>query len=85
MNWRAERLTDTNSGLSSGADRVARHLAAWRHAVSRTHRPSGMIRPVSSASGMNASGGTRPRVGCCQRTSASKPTISVLSSVTIGW
>ena len=48
---------------------------AWRQAVSSTHRPSGTIRPVSSASGMNDSGGTRPRTGCCQRTSASKPTI----------
>ena len=38
-----------------------------------TQRPSGTIRPVSSASGMNASGRTRPRCGCIQRTSASTP------------
>ena len=38
--------------------------------------PIGMIRPVSSASGMNCAGETRPRVGCSQRTSASSSPIS---------
>ena len=42
---------------------------------------SATIRPVSSASGMNDSGGTSPRVGCCQRTSASKPTIRLRREV----
>ena len=43
----------------------------------RLRAPSARVarsRPVSSAIGMNASGGTRPRVGCCHRTSASNPT-----------
>jgi len=43
-----------------------------------THSPSGTINPVSSATGMNCSGEIRPRTGWCQRTSASKPTISPL-------
>ena len=32
------------------------------------------MKPVSSAMPMKSPGGTRPRCGCCQRTSASKPT-----------
>ena len=43
-----------------------------RAAPSCRSRRSG---PVSSASGMNSPGETRPRSGCCQRTSASTPTI----------
>ena len=43
------------------------------------------IRPASSASGMNMSGEIDPRVGWCQRTSASKPEISSLRALTIGW
>ena len=35
----------------------------------------GTMSPVSSASGMNDPGGTRPRSGCSQRTSASKPSM----------
>ena len=38
------------------AGRAARLRSCW-HASSRTHWPSGTMRPVSSASGMNASGG----------------------------
>jgi hypothetical protein len=41
--------------------------------------------PVSSASGMNFTGGTRPRVGCSQRTSASTSTLPAFASDTIGW
>ena len=51
-NWRADRLTDISRRGPSG--RASRHFVAWRQAVSSTHRPSGMIRPVSSASGMKA-------------------------------
>ncbi len=32
------------------------------------------MKPVCSANGMNCIGGTMPRSGCCQRTSASAPT-----------
>ena len=73
------------AGRSGAAGRDRRQRAAWRQAVSRTQRPSGTISPVSSASGMNAIGGTRPRVGCCQRTSASNPTTASVSRSTIGW
>ncbi len=38
-----------------------RHAAACAQACSITHRPSGTISPVSSASGMNSAGGTSPR------------------------
>jgi hypothetical protein len=50
---------------------------AWScaQAVSSTHCPIGTISPVSSASGMNRLGGTRPCSGCCQRSSASAATI----------
>ena len=57
----------------------------WAHAVSSTHSPIGMIRPVSSARGMNWAGETMPSSGCCQRTRASKPTSSRLSMSTLGW
>ncbi len=36
-------------------------------------RRAALIRPVSSATGMNSAGETMPRSGCGQRTSASKP------------
>ena len=35
--------------------------------------------------GMNASGGTSPRSGCCQRTRASSPTMAPLTRSTWGW
>ena len=38
-------------------------VAACSQARRRAHSPSGMIRPISSAIGMNWSGDTRPRVG----------------------
>ena len=81
MNWRADRLTDTTIGRRAGPSGSHASWPPARQAVSRTQRPIGTIRPVSSASGMKASGGTRPRVGCCQRTSASNPTISVALEV----
>ena len=67
--WRPEMLTDMMS-REGAADS---HWAACSHARSSTQRPSGMMKPVSSASGMKRSGGTRPRVGWFQRTRASKP------------
>ena len=51
---------------------AARRRPAGRRCA-RTHSPSGTMRPVSSARGMNSRGGTKPRWGCCQRTSASAP------------
>ena len=44
---------------------------ACRHASRTTHSPMAPIRPHSSASGMKASGGIKPRCGCTQRMSAS--------------
>ena len=49
-----------------------------------TQRPSARIRPVSSATGMNFAGETRPCSGWCQRTSASTPTKRPFWS-TWGW
>jgi len=48
-----------------------------------TRSVSGRIRPLASAIGMNSVGGTRPRVGCCQRSSAS--TRSSGSSTARSW
>ena len=45
----------------------------------------GMIRPLSSATGMKRYGDTRPWPGCCQRTRASTPTVVTPSSSTTGW
>ena len=67
--WRAERLTETSSGRSSG--RCSCHSRIWRQAVSWTQRPIGSIRPLSSATGMNSPGSSWPRFGWFQRTSAS--------------
>ena len=41
--------------------------------------------PLDSASAMKRSGARRPRVGCCQRISASTPVIRSVSSSTSGW
>ena len=60
----------------SGRRRRERCQTTARRQASRsTQVPSGTIRPVSSASEMNSPGPSRPRSGCCQRTSASRPTI----------
>ena len=40
-------------------------IFACRQASARTARPSSMMRPDSSARGMNVSGGMNPRVGWC--------------------
>ena len=80
---RADRLTDIESGGVFGY-RCCRRRASL-HAVWSTQRPSGMMSPLSSASGMNSSGGIRPRSGCCQRTSASRPEMRSVSRVTSGW
>ena len=59
------------SGGSDGSSACIER--AWRQPSRSTQRPIGTIRPVSSASGMNCVGGTRPRSGWCQRSSASTP------------
>ena len=50
-NWRADRLTLTARRDAAGIRRC--QSRSWWHAVSRTQRPIGRMRPVSSASGMN--------------------------------
>ncbi|MPN57089.1 hypothetical protein SDC9_204783 [bioreactor metagenome] len=59
-------------------------LACWQ-ALRRTRSPSGRMRPVSSAIGMNSAGETIPRSGCSQRTSASTPVILPPTVSTTGW
>ena len=69
-------LTDTASSLAGGAP--ARALAS---ASSSTNAVSAPISPASSASAMNSSGGTKPRRGWIQRTSASTEPISPVDEV----
>ena len=47
--------------------------ARWAQAVRSVHSPIGPIKPVSSATGMNLTGGIKPRSGCCQRIRTSTP------------
>ena len=78
---RNERLTDiVSSGLA------IRQRPIWTSASASTNSPIASTSPVSSANGMNSLGEMRPRSGCSQRTSASKPiTAERSSSVTFGW
>ncbi|MOA05865.1 hypothetical protein D3C78_1254750 [compost metagenome] len=69
-NWRADRLT-ASRGMASPC---ASHAIIWRQASRSTQAPIGLIRPVSSASGMKRAGDTSPRCGWRQRISASTPT-----------
>ena len=59
--------------------------APARQASRSTQLPSGTMSPLCSATGMNSTGGSSPRVGCSQRTSASKPVICCVSRSTVGW
>ncbi len=70
---------------SASGPNSASQAAACRHVSRSTYRPSGTIRPVRSAAGMNSAGETTPRVGWCQRTSASTPITRWSSSCMIGW
>jgi len=70
-NWRALTFTEMQSGRVRSSDC---HTASWAQAVRKTHSPSGMMWPVSSASGMNSAGETIPASSSGQRTSASAPT-----------
>ena len=56
-----DRLTCMRSGSTVGSVSASCQRRAWRQASRRTWRPSGTISPVSSASGTNSAGGTRPR------------------------
>ena len=69
MNCTGDRLTATFMRRGQ--------FAASRQASRSTHSPIGTISPISSASGMNSAGDTRPRSGWFQRSSASKPVMLV--------
>ena len=60
-------------------------VAVARHASSMIHSPSAGISPVSSATGMKTLGGTKPRCGWFQRSSASKPTSFWVLALISGW
>ena len=73
MNCAGDRLTAICSGTGQEA--------ASRQASRRIQTPISTIRPLSSASGMNSPGETKPRTGCIQRASASKPMILLAATV----
>ena len=76
--WRAERFTLTGGPPAWG-------VSACVQASISAQRPSGTIRPVSSATGMNSAGETAPRTGCRQRISASSASVSPVAMSTTGW
>ena len=77
-----ERLTQVTNVSGSRPSRCQR--AVCSQASRRTNSPSGTIRPVASAIGMNWPGHDAPRVGECQRSSASTPTIVPAADVDLG-
>ena len=79
-NWRADRLTATGA---SGKP-CARQAASCPTALRSTHSLIGTIMPLSSAIGMNSSGGMTPYSGWRQRTRASKPARPPLRRSTFG-
>ena len=79
-NWRADTLIATY-GESSDVPHVRAAAIAFR----MTHSPIGAMSPDSSATSMNWSGDSRPRLGCSHRSNASKPAGRPSSRATIGW
>ena len=69
------------NGVPVAADQAAPCGSASRS----TQRPMSVMRRLSSASGMNSTGGTMPRRGWCQRTRASNPVIRPSVTRTVGW
>ena len=69
--------------ILGGAISVAR-LASLQ-AARRTHSPSGTIKPVCSARGMNSAGEIMPRSGWGHRASASKLLIAPVLASLMGW
>ena len=79
-----ERFTATvNREFPAGKFKLC-HLIIWRQLSFKTHKPKGIINPVSSAIAINSIGETKPRSGCSQRTSASNPIVEPLFKQTIG-
>jgi hypothetical protein len=56
----------------------------WATVARSSHRVIGTITPFSSATGMNSAGGTSPRCGWFQRSSASHPVTSPVGRYTTG-
>ena len=77
---RAKQDTAMDQALRNGSPAQEWSIA---QACPIAHLPIGTISPEYSASGMNSSGETQPRVGCNHRISASTPTM-VREASTIG-
>ena len=69
--WARDRFTASKRGAAPPS--FACQATKSSQALASTKSPSAPIRPHSSATGMNSTGETTPRAGCCQRTSASTP------------
>ena len=80
MSWRRETLIAMVSWESAAC-----HLVAWAHASSRTQAPMLTINEELSATGRNSAGARSPRVGCCQRSSASTPLTRLEVRSMMGW
>ena len=80
MKSSGDMLTATDRPSPAMAQ-LAQSPTAW----TSTSSVSAPIRPDASASGMNRSGSIRPRVGWCQRASASNPTSRPSSRSIFGW
>ena len=86
------RLTIYNTGIlldtrvnTKLSQEIIEEALIWGQAVCTTHSPMGIIRPVSSASGMKSSGGIKPSLGCRQRNNVSMPRIRPVCMSTSGW
>jgi len=76
--------TLTATGMSKVGSTL-RQRAICPHTSSTTQRVIRSDRPLTSATPMKRSGVSRPKVGCCQRISASSPTTLPLLIATCGW
>lgn len=59
--------------------------SALRDGRTDTQRVIMRMLPVYSAKEMKSAGETLPRVGCCQRISASTPAVSPFAKLNLGW
>jgi hypothetical protein len=75
---------DTLMETGSSTPRV-RQEAAWRTACDSTQSPMAMMKPLSSATGMNSDGDTSPSTGSPQRISASAPVAAPVCRSSCGW
>ena len=71
--------------MKSPSGKVFIHPAMVRQASAKTQRPMLTMSPVSSATVMNSAAGIMPRVGCSQRTRASKASSRPVRRSTSGW